>query len=155
MKYYAVLDTNVLVSAMLKFNSVPGTVVELALDGNIIPVFNDLILDEYREVLSRKKFHLTEQIINSLLQTLTERGLNISAPSIDISNFPDPDDIVFYEVVMEKRKTENAYLITGNIKHFPVEPFVITPREMLEVIEKNENEHSRTELEEYDEWDKK
>lgn len=155
MKYYAVLDTNVLVSAMLKFNSVPGTVVELALDGNIIPVFNDLILDEYREVLSRKKFHLTDQIISSLLQALTERGLNISAPSIDVSNFPDPDDIVFYEVVMEKRKTENAYLVTGNIKHFPIEPFVITPREMLEIIENSEREPSSPESEEYDEWEQK
>jgi len=41
---------------------------------------------------------------------------------------PDPKDKVFYEIVMEKRKTEDAYLVTGNIKHFPAKPFIVTPR---------------------------
>lgn len=44
MKYYAVIDTNVLVSAMLKWNSVPGNVMELVFDGPIIPVYNSEIL---------------------------------------------------------------------------------------------------------------
>ena len=56
MKYYAVIDTNVLVSAMLKWNSVPGNVMELAFDGPIIPVYSAEILKEYREVLLRPKF---------------------------------------------------------------------------------------------------
>ncbi len=47
---------------------------------------------------------------------------------------PDPKDRVFYEVVMEKRKTDEAYLVTGNIRHFPVKPFVVTPREMIDII---------------------
>ena len=47
---------------------------------------------------------------------------------------PDPKDRVFYEVVMEERKTEDAYLVTGNIKHFPAEKFVVTPREMLDIV---------------------
>ena len=51
MNYYVVIDTNVLVSAMLKWNSVPGNVVGLAFDGPVIPVFNTQILSEYREVL--------------------------------------------------------------------------------------------------------
>lgn len=55
MPYYAVIDTNVLVSAMLKWNSVPGNVVSFAFDGTIIPVFNSSILKEYREVLARPK----------------------------------------------------------------------------------------------------
>jgi len=46
---------------------------------------------------------------------------------------PDPDDIVFYEVVMEKRD-DNAYLVTGNKKHFPNEYCIVTPAEMLEII---------------------
>ena len=41
---------------------------------------------------------------------------------------------MFYEVVMEKRQTEDAYLVTGNIKHFPTELFIVTPREMMEII---------------------
>ena len=50
---------------------------------------------------------------------------------------PDPKDIVFYEVVMESRKDyDDAYLVTGNIKHFPVKSFIVTPKEMLEIMHK-------------------
>ena len=35
---------------------------------------------------------------------------------------------------MEERKTDDAYLVTGNLKHFPEKPFVVTPRQMLEII---------------------
>ena len=41
MKYYAVIDTNVLVSAMLKWDSVPGNVLELAFSGVIVPLLNE------------------------------------------------------------------------------------------------------------------
>ena len=53
MRYYAVIDTNVLVSAFIKENSIPDEVVKLALDGPIIPLLNIDILDEYKEVLLR------------------------------------------------------------------------------------------------------
>ncbi len=140
MVYYAVLDTNVVVSAMLKSNSIPGAVLELALGGNIIPVFNDAILQEYREVLCRPKFHLTEHIVEMLLQALIKRGINIEAEKLDVSEFPDPDDAVFYEVVMEERKSEDAYLVTGNLRHFPVKPFIVTPKEMLDRILADQND---------------
>ena len=52
MQYYAVIDTNVIVSAMLKWNSIPGSILELTLDGPITPVLNREILDEYRSVSS-------------------------------------------------------------------------------------------------------
>ena len=48
--------------------------------------------------------------------------------------FSDPKDRVFYEVVMEERKEKDAYLVTGNIKHFPAKPFIVTPRQMLDII---------------------
>lgn len=133
MKYYAVIDTNVLVSAMLKWNSVPGNVMELVFDGPIIPVYNSEILKEYREVLSRPKFHLTKEIVNDVLENLEHRGISIEAETLDIV-LPDPKDRVFYEVVLEERKTEEAYLVTGNIKHFPVETFIVTPRKMLDIV---------------------
>lgn len=64
MKYYAVIDTNILVSAMLKWDSIPGNIIELAFSGTIVPLLNEHIVKEYREVLSRPKFHLTEDIIS-------------------------------------------------------------------------------------------
>ena len=67
MKYYAVLDTNVIVSAMLRWRSVPGSLLELAFDGVIVPVLNEEIVAEYRNVLARPKFHLTEEIIEDFI----------------------------------------------------------------------------------------
>lgn len=133
MKYYAVIDTNVLVSAMLKWNSIPSNIMELVFDGLIIPILNNHIVNEYREVLARPKFHFTKEIIYDVLETIQRQGIYVDAAIIDIE-LPDPKDRVFYEVVMEKRNTDDAYLITGNIKHFPVKPFIVTPREMIDII---------------------
>lgn len=38
---------------------------------------------------------------------------------------------------MEERKTEDAYLVTGNNKHFPSAPYIVTPRQMLTIIIEN------------------
>lgn len=133
MKYYVVIDTNVLVSAVLKSHSVPGSIVELAFDGPIIPILNEAIEKEYREVLSRPKFHLPEDLIEGIMSTFHKRAIYVDAEHLDIE-LPDPKDLVFYEVVMEERKEEDAYLVTGNIRHFPNRPFIVTPREMLDII---------------------
>lgn len=133
MTYYAVIDTNVLVSAMLKWDSVPGNIMELAFGGSIVPILNESILAEYREVLSRPKFHLSEDIINDVIDTINENALYVDAEQLEIE-LPDPKDRVFYEVVMEERKEEDAHLVTGNIKHFPQKPFIVTPRQMLDII---------------------
>ncbi len=133
MKYYAVIDTNVLVSAMLKWESVPGSIMELALEGPIVPVLNEAILSEYREVLMRPKFRLTEDIVSDIISSIRKVAIYVDEEHIDI-DLPDPKDRVFYEVVMEERKDADAYLVTGNIKHFPNKPYIVTPREMLDII---------------------
>ena len=139
MKYYAVIDTNVLVSAMLKWSSVPGSILQLVFDGIIVPVVNEKIIDEYREVLLRPKFKLNYGIIERLLYRISEAGIFLTGEKIDI-DLPDEDDRVFYEVVMESRKDEESYLVTGNIKHFPAEHFVVTPRQMIDIIFADNNE---------------
>lgn len=136
MKYYAVIDTNVLVSAMLKWNSIPGNVMELVFSKTVIPLLNADIMKEYREVLSRPKFHMTDEIIQNVLAEINQLGIYIGAEEIDIA-LPDPKDRIFYNVVMEERKTEDAYLVTGNIKHFPSKPYVVTPRQMIDIIVEN------------------
>ena len=138
MKYYVVIDTNVLVSAVLKSHSVPGSIVELAFDGPIIPILNEAIEKEYREVLSRPKFHLPEDLIEGIMSTFHKRAIYVDAEHLDVE-LPDPKDLVFYEVVMEERKEEEAYLVTGNIRHFPNRPFIVTPREMLDIILKDQD----------------
>ena len=134
MRYYAVLDTNVLVSAMLKTGSVPGQVAAEALYGDIIPILNEEIIAEYEEVLHRPKFRFDKNAVKVLLDELKKRAVYSDYGLID-DEIPDPKDVVFYAVLMEKRKEEEAYLVTGNIKHFPMRTYVVTPREMLDIIE--------------------
>ena len=121
MTYYAVIDTNVLVSAMLKWSSVPGNVLELTFSGTVVPVLNEQIIKEYRDVLSRPKFHFIEEIISTVVDEIERLGLFVDAEELDIE-MPDPKDRVFYEVVMKERKSDDAYLVTGNLKHFPEKP---------------------------------
>lgn len=51
---------------------------------------------------------------------------------------PDMKDLPFYEVVMAMRD-DDAYLITGNLKHFPAERFIVTARQMLDILDRKEN----------------
>lgn len=133
MKYYAVIDTNVLVSALLKWDSVPGNVLQFTITGVVTPVLNEDILREYREVLLRKKFHFPESVVDAILDNLAAQAVFINEEKLDV-NLPDPKDVVFYEVVMEERKKQDAYLVTGNLKHFPVERFIVTPRQFLDIL---------------------
>ena len=117
----------------MKPDSVPGQVLDLALSGVIIPLINKTIVEEYNDVLLRPKFGFPEFIVKDTLEEIKNHGINVDAETLDI-DLPDPKDRVFYEVVMEERKEKEAYLITGNIKHFPEKPFIVTPRQMLDII---------------------
>ena len=133
-KIFAVIDTNVIVSALLSSNleSNPVKVFRAIVQERIVPLYNDGILEEYRCVLSRPKFHLDRSLIETVIKAIVTDGLNIDrTPAADI-DFPDPKDIVFYEVALS---VEDSYLVTGNIRHFPVKPFIVTPAEMIRILE--------------------
>lgn len=66
-----------------------------------------------------------------MLSTLKARGINCERKPIS-EIMPDPDDVVFYEVAMSR---ENAYLVTGNLKHFPKNGHVVSPADMMQIIE--------------------
>lgn len=136
MRYFAVMDTNVLVSAMLKFQSVPGQIINEALLGDLIPLLSDEIIAEYREVLARPKFKFDQNTVEILIDGIVDRGIYMDAVPVE-EIIPDPKDIVFYKVVMEGRKEhDDTYFVTGNIKHFPVKSFIVTPKEILEIMHK-------------------
>ena len=133
MKYYAVIDTNVLVSSQLKRGSIPWEIVNYVLGNTIVPLLNQEILNEYEEVLNRNEFGFSEEDIRILLDKIKEKGIFLLREQT-IEEFIDEKDIVFYEIVMSARNTMDAYLITGNIKHYPVRSYVVTPRQMLEIM---------------------
>ncbi|MCD7982373.1 MAG: putative toxin-antitoxin system toxin component, PIN family [Clostridiales bacterium] len=133
---YAVIDTNVLISSLLSSHGNAATilVIKKIFSGDVIPLYSENILKEYLEVLRRKKFGFTEETVSSLIRVIEDTGkMVIPSPSGEI--LPDIKDLPFYEVVLEK-KDENAHLITGNKKHFPNKPFIVTPKEFLEILEK-------------------
>ena len=106
----------------------------MAINGPIIPLLNEEILNEYEEVLLRNKFGFEEQDVKSLIGELKNRAVYLDRTKVE-DVFEDPDDIVFYEIVMTARTAVDAYLITGNKRHYPIKPYVVTPREMLAIIE--------------------
>lgn len=134
MIYYAVIDTNVLISGMLKKNSIPNIIIRKAIAENIIPIFNEEILQEYREVTARPKFQFPSEAVSNLLDCIVQRGILQPSKPFAIA-LPDEKDRSFYETVMAGRIDYNAYLITGNLKHFPNEHFIVNPHQMLEILE--------------------
>ena len=138
MQIYAVVDTNVIVSALITKNpqSPPNLVLREMLDGKIIPLYHADIIEEYREVLNRTKFHLKEETIQKVINSIISNGIEVNpTPTGEI--LIDMDDLVFYEVAMEKRD-DDAYLVTGNQKHYPVKDFIVTPSEMLSILNQTE-----------------
>lgn len=134
MEYYAVIDTNVLLSALLSKNEDSATVrvLDAVFEGKIIPLYHQDILDEYDEVLHREKFHLHEEVIQIVLDAVRQYGVEVF-PQPTGAVLIDMDDLVFYEVAMEKRD-DGAYLVTGNQKHYPFRDFIITPAEMVALL---------------------
>ncbi len=134
---YAVIDTNVFIAALLSKNSDAATVKVLraVLDGRIVPLYHNEILAEYDEVLHREKFHFQEKSIQMVLTAVKEFGMEVfPQPTGEI--LVDMDDLIFYEVAMEKRD-DDAYLVTGNQKHYPIRDFIVTPNEMIKLLEGN------------------
>lgn len=132
---YAVIDTNVLVSALLSHHPDAATVQvvgAISLKG-ICPLYNEEIMAEYEEVLGRTKFRFPPSSITAILNKVKKMGIATNGiPSSE--HFPDPKDIVFYEVALSK---EDAYLVTGNKKHFPDKLIVVTPAEMVEILKEH------------------
>lgn len=132
MKYCAVIDTNVLVSFLLTKNMESSVVkvIELVKNETIVPLLHTEILEEYKEVLSRDYLKIDDSYVTDLMETITKLGVFCDRKEA-IGSFPDPDDIVFYEVSLS---VEDSYLITGNLKHFPKNGHVVSPAEMLQII---------------------
>ena len=133
---HAVIGTNVLVSALLTSKSDTATVqiLEAIMNGQIIPLYNEDIISEYEIVLNRPTFRFSEETVYYYINAIKEKG--VLATRIESGEaFPDSDDAVFYEIALS---VEDAYVVTGNLKHFPKTPIVVTPAQMLEIIKKTQ-----------------
>ncbi len=129
---YAVIDTNVLVSALITHNSLSATakIVSLLLDGEFTLLYENSIIEEYQEVLHRAKFNLLPGVADALISYIKEYGIETSRTAF-LGSMPDEDDRVFYEVSLS---VDSSFLVTGNFKHYPQTPKVISPADFLRVI---------------------
>jgi len=85
--------------------------------------------------LRRSKFHLSDEIICSVISDIENHGIEITRVLEINEPMPDPKDVVFYAVTLSAQK-ENTFLVTGNSKHFPVKPFIVNPAQLVELINK-------------------
>jgi len=118
-----VLDTNVIVSQILLLFSLDAIQV----------CYSKEVLAEYEEIMSRPKFkeRISREIILSVLEPLEENGLPHVVSAVSIFPMLDESDRVFYDVA----ESAEAFLITGNKKHYPDKSFVVTPREFMDLYQ--------------------
>ena len=128
-----VLDTNVLVSSLLSPNGPPAKILDLILDNHILVAYDDRILGEYEEVLSRPELHIQPSKTLAVIDHLEISGRYIESETLSPEGYTDPDDVMFAEVFI----TSNAdALVTGNLRHYkPLlkqDKLVLSPAQFLE-----------------------
>jgi len=101
--------------------------------GAITPIYSSYLLDEYREVMARDKFRVDPVTGAVMMRLFTDNDRRFEPDCADM-DLPDPDDAPIYFIAMQTQDI-GSYLVTGNRKHFPDVDFVVTPREMMEILE--------------------
>ncbi|MDR1454006.1 MAG: putative toxin-antitoxin system toxin component, PIN family [Candidatus Margulisbacteria bacterium] len=122
-----VLDTNVIVSALINPNGAPARVLALVLSGKVILLYDNRVLAEYETVLRRIEFDFPQAAIADLLAYLNSAGEFVNAEP-QKAKLPDETDRKFYEIY---KSGAADYLVTGNLKHFPQEKRIVAPRDYL------------------------
>ncbi len=129
-----VLDTNILVSALLQPQGLPartflitlaGTTAQLCVSGDIYA--------EYEEVIRRPKLKRSEAVIESALRAIRQNGFWVK-PSEKVHACSDPDDDIFLECAQAARA---HYIVTGNLKDFPAkwaDAQIVSARQFLDAV---------------------
>ena len=128
-----VLDTNIIVSALLNPLGAPAQVFSLAVDNVVQLCVCGAIYDEYEEVIRRPRLGRSEKLIAVALRVIRENGFWVK-PARGIRACTDPDDDIFLECAQAARAD---YLVTGNIKDFPsswLQTGIVTPRRFLDIL---------------------
>jgi putative PIN family toxin of toxin-antitoxin system len=118
-----VIDTNVFISSRLSQMGNPAKVMKLIVDKDMELCYSPAILDEYKRVLAYERLKFNTRHQKSAVDDIIKIGLLI-IPSVSDIPLPDESDRIFYDTA----KAANAYLVTGNLKHYPEESQIITPK---------------------------
>ena len=130
-----VLDTNVVVSALLHASGTCGRLLDLLLDGAVDACVDERILKEYHEVLARPAFRFFQPDVDTILEFFRHSAIPVIALPLDVT-LPDADDLPFVEVA----GAGQAILVTGNRRHFPKAAIgsivVASPNECLKALQR-------------------
>jgi putative PIN family toxin of toxin-antitoxin system len=128
-----VLDTNIVVSALLQPLGPPAHVFTLVIAGSIQLCVSGKVYAEYEEVISRPRFQRSDDVIAGALRAIRDKGFWVR-PAEVVRVCSDPDDDIFLECAQAARAD---YLVTGNLKHFPTSwegTRIVTARSLLDII---------------------
>jgi len=130
-----VIDTNILVSSTLSPKGNPSRIMTLISFEELQLFYCTKILDEYKKVLAYERLNIPAQAQKNAIEGIVMLGILIE-PVASTIPFPDETDRIFYDTA----RASGSTLITGNIKHYPAEPFIFTPTGFLEKLE-NDKRH--------------
>ena len=114
-----VIDTNILVSALLSPDGTAFQLLSDVLDNKHEVIINEEIFREYDDVLHRERFGFDEEVISFILDWFRNNAIWIEVTESQIL-MPDEKDRVFYDVA----KCTKSRLVTGNSRHYPVDELV-------------------------------
>jgi uncharacterized protein len=131
-----VVDTNVIVSALIKTQSNPALIVSLIFDTRVKFCLSDDIWDEYQGVLARPKFQALDRgAVARILTGLKKKALWVKPKTKLLIIETDPEDNKFLEAAEEGGAD---FIVTGNTKHFPFKKYkksrIVSPAEFLGII---------------------
>ncbi|OGW17240.1 MAG: putative toxin-antitoxin system toxin component, PIN family [Nitrospinae bacterium RIFCSPLOWO2_12_FULL_45_22] len=133
-----VYDTNLIVSAALKKESLPALLLSLALEDKVRLFISPALIKEYEEVLKRPRFKLGHNEIMELIEEINQKATIVKpTKKLDIITEDEADNRIL-ECAL---KAKADFIITGNKKHFRFERFkgirIITPKEFMDEIGKD------------------
>ncbi len=122
----AVIDTNILVSAFWSKHGNSAQILRMFIDDKLLIIYSKDILTEYKVVLNRPAFHFSRVKIGEIINQIRKYGILVDPPLSDIP-FSDESDRKFYDAA----RAYNALLITGNQKHYPDSPFIVSAADFM------------------------
>lgn len=128
-----VLDTNIVVSALLKPQALEDQVLRLALSGQFQLCVSPAVLAEYEVVLVRPKLRLAQSEIRRTIEELRRISLMVR-PTHTVTKSKHDSDNRFLECA---ETAEADFLVTGNAKHFPRQwkaTKIVNSREFLDLL---------------------
>jgi|SRR5271170_3794031 len=129
----AVLDTNIIVSALLTPAGPLAPILDLAALRQFRCYLSEGILDEYADVLARAHLRLDQELVRKSIDRLKRSAIHV-APRKKLQVCSDPADDKFLECALEARAD---YVVTGNVRHFPTrfqDIRIIIPRQFLTAL---------------------